>query len=273
MLIGLSPDAFNRNAFIFADPVLKFGVDAAWIEANRAHIPAADFDAYWNTRRYALPGINFNLKEVYLRLRGEFEEPIPPSLMERMALIGMMTGSRAGDSMPESIRETFTNAGAYLEAMAEAKKHDLSLYSFEHSPQRKLLNLYQGAQYSWIGAASDAELRAETLKLEQLYLRNFVVSQEQFHFLSETLRIARQGGAQVIVFWPRVNPYLRAAYRKEPRVQVIWQRVVELSKAAGAQAINLNEDGRLSCDAFYDASHMSATCFPELAGTLLGEFP
>lgn len=270
-LIGISPDAFNRNAFIFSDPVLKFGVDAAWIERNRTHIPEKNYEDYVSTRRYALVGLNFSLKELFVRTMGEFQKPVALPLTERLAMMGMVTGMSAGDDMPESIRETFTNARQYLGAMAEAKKHDLTLYRYRQSPQRELLNLSQGSQYLWFGAASEQKLRTQTDRLVSLYFQNFVISEEQFHFFRETLRHARRGGAQVLVFWPKVNPYLREAYANEPRIQAIWRRIQAITRETGAIAIDLNEPGRIACDAFYDASHMSVTCFPGLTGTLLQE--
>ena len=186
-------------------------------------------------------------------------------------MMGMVSGMAAGDNMPDSIREVFTNSRRYLGAMAEAKKNDLSLYQFEQSPQRELLSLTQGAQYLWAGAAGTDQLRAETETLIALYLRNFVVSEEQFYFFRETLRHAREGGARVIVYWPKVNPFLREAYQREPRIQAIWRRVETITREQGGQAIDLNEPGRINCDAFYDASHMSVTCFPMLAGVLLNQ--
>lgn len=255
LLIGLSPDAFNRNAFIFSDPVLKFGVDASWIERNRTHIPRRNLEDYESTRRFALVGLNFSLKGLFKRVMGEFREPITLPMGEQLAMMGMVAN--------------FDNAGGYLGAMAEARKHDLTMYRFAHSPQRDLLNLAQGSQYLWFGAASKDTLRAETDQLVSLYFRNFVVSEEQFHFFRETLRFARRGGARVLVFWPKVNPFLREEYAREPRIQAIWRRVESIAAAEGALALDLNQDGLVGCDAFYDASHMSVSCFPAVTGLLL----
>ncbi|MEQ9363314.1 MAG: DUF1574 family protein [Leptospirales bacterium] len=271
VLIGLSPDAFNRNAFIFSDPVLKFGVDSAWIDRNRTHIPERNLQDYESTRRYALVGLNFSLKELLIRTMGEFQSPISLPVGEQLAMMGMVSGMATGDQgdVPASIRETLANARGYLGAMAEAKKHDLTLYRYAESPQRELLHLAGGAQYLWFGAASEEKLREETDLLVSLYFRNFVISEEQFHFFRETLRFARRGGARVIVFWPKVNPYLRQEYAREPRIQAIWRRVESIAREEAAIALDLNRPGLVPCDAFYDASHMSVSCFPAVTGLLL----
>ncbi|MCR9144095.1 MAG: DUF1574 domain-containing protein [bacterium] len=272
VLIGLSPDAFNRNAFIFSDPVLKFGVDAAWIERNRTHIPRINYEDYESSRRYALVGLNFSLKELFSRTMGEFRKPISLPMGEQLAMMNMIAGMTGGQNqLPESIRESFPNSRGYLGAMAEARKKDLTMYSYLNSPQRELLHLAAGAQYLWFGAASEQDLRAETDLLVSLYFRNFVISEEQFYFFRETLRHARRGGARAIVFWPKVNPYLRAEYEREPAIQAIWRRVEAIARQEGAIALDLNQPGRVPCDAFYDASHMSVSCFPGVTGLLLKE--
>lgn len=171
LIMGVAPDVFNRQSFQFADPVLKFGVSHEFVGRHRTHIPARDHEAYVTSRRYALVGMNFSLKTMFQRTVAEFQEPQPLPDTERFAMMGMMMSLQSGDQTPEAIRDIMENVGPYLTAMNDTQEEDWTLYSFEASPQRQLLDLAQGAQYVWSGAAGNRELRAETDRLVSLYFR------------------------------------------------------------------------------------------------------
>ena len=46
LLLGVSPDSFNRNSGTFVTPVMNFGLDDAYIQKNRKYIPEKDYDEY-----------------------------------------------------------------------------------------------------------------------------------------------------------------------------------------------------------------------------------
>ncbi len=260
LILGLSPDGFNRNAGILGDPVLKFGVDADFIERHRSLIPARDYAVYQDSRRFALMGLNFSVKALYRRIRGELQDDLaPPTLAEQLQVQAMMKDWEIAPG----------EAGSFAEAMLRPQRDTFADYSLAASPERLRLDAALGAQYQWAGAVGDAALKRETERLVDFYLKGFTPSQEQFFFLQKTLDRAALSGARIVVFWPRVNPHLRAAYEREPRIRSVWRRIVEMTEARGGAAIDLNEPGRMACDNYYDASHMSYTCFPEVAAVLL----
>lgn len=263
LLMGISPDAFNRNAGIFAVPVLAYGVDQPWIERNRTHIPDRDYETYVSTRRFALAGMQFSLRELVQRLRGNLSgsKGIPP---EQMALLGA------------SLEKTQSFQGAMLTLSAvldSASSSNLSHYSLKRSPQAAILRLGRGAQYAWFGQASDEVLRRDTQRLVSLYLQSFAYSPEQAYFYRRTLQLAREAGVRVLVFQPRVNPYLLQAYKEEPLIAGITREVERVARQEGAEFVDLNVQPEADCKRFYDASHMSIDCFATITPFLIRRLP
>ncbi|MBX7058106.1 MAG: DUF1574 domain-containing protein [Leptospirales bacterium] len=262
--LGLSPDAFNRNGFLFGDPVLKFGVDSTFVDQYRSEIPAPDLEVYESSRRFALPGMNFSFRALVRRLRGELQGEARYSPLVAQAQAGALM---QGWQIPESQR------AAFADAVFRPQRDSLEDYCYATNPERIRLDGANGAQFNWFGQADDKKLREESERLRKLYLNHFLVSQEQFFYFSKVLRRARQSGARIVVFWPRVNPYLQKAYAGEPAIAAVWRRVVQMTEAAGGAALNLNETGAMRCNLFYDASHMSYSCFPEVSALLLAHTP
>lgn len=253
-VIGLSPDGMTRNAGIFGMPVLTYGVDASWIERNRTMIPAQDYDVYISSRRFALKGMQFSFGTLFSRLRGSWTQPDSDTALERIGL-------RKETLRPEQLE--------LVQKMMTVRNEDLSYYSYERSPHRTILNANGGAQMAWMGRMSDADLKRETDELVGLYLRHFVVSQEQMYFLERSLRRIHEAGGRAVMFWPAVNPHLRKVYAEEPAISRIWVDARSLAERYGVMTVNFNEPGRLACEDYYDASHLSITCFPAITDTVL----
>lgn len=261
LLLGLSPDAFNRNAGIFARPVLAYGVDQDFIDENQKLIEPAVLEAYRDTRRFALPGMQFSMKTLFRRIRGSLKSD-DDRLRQMQALLQNPEATRLpGDRQ---------NLQFVLQLALEASAHRLSHYRLKRSPQTFILESEKGAQYRWWGAAPDSVLKKNTRHLVQLYMKNFSVSETQFRFLEQTLQRSRLAGVKTLVFRPRVNRYLLAAYRREPAIDAIWKRVEALSRRNGADVVDLNKVPSTACSQFYDASHMSISCFPPITAYLLG---
>ncbi len=259
LLLGISPDAFNRNGGVFAVPVLAYGVDAEWVERNRTHIPDRDYESYVSTRRFALPGLQFSMNELLRRVRGSAAGARGLSPQQLDTLTKLFSGGRA---MPEAM-------GVLATALEGASVANLAQYSLDRSPQAALLNIGRGAQYAWFGAASEENLRLDTRRLVELYLTSFAYSGEQMYFFRRTLELARRAGVRVLVFQPRVNPYLVEAYRREPLIGGIAAEIARVARTAGADFVDLNAVPEADCRAFYDASHMSVGCFPPITAYLL----
>ena len=259
LMLGISPDAFNRNAGVFAVPVLAYGVDAEWIENNRTHIPARDYEAYQSTRRFALAGLQFSANELLRRLRGSQGGGGGMTPAQLAVVAGIMQDSRGLDR----------KIGPLVALLRGAANPNLSQYSLSRSPQAAILRMGRGAQYAWFGTATDAALREDTERLVSLYLQSFAYSAEQMYFYTRTLELARRAGVRVLVFQPRVNPYMVEAYRREPLIGGITKEIARVARQNGADFVDLNETPEVDCREFYDASHMSVSCFPAITRYLL----
>ena len=253
-IIGLSPDGLARNAGIFGSPVLVYAVDERFIEENRTMIPQRDMDIYTRSRRFALQGMQFSFGTLFSRIQGSLTQP---DLDKQLSSLGVSRDQFSQDQL------------LMLRQLATVRHEDLKYYNYYKSPHRTILNATGGAQLAWWGRMSDEKLKAETDQLVSLYLQRFVVSQEQMFFLERAMKRIKQAGGTAVVFWPAVNPHLRKVYEEEPAISQIWTRAVQIAEENDIKTINFNEPGRMTCQDYYDASHLSVTCFPAITTTLL----
>ena len=263
LIIGISPDAFNRNAGIMASPNLNFGVDDDFIRRNRLQIPEADYEAYVASRRYALVGLGFSAKTFFQRLRGELSGKKQDDFMGQMGIL------MAGQNPDPAALQRLQTISAMLTG---ATRESFELYSLAKSPQGKILKQAKGGQYKFFGAAPLEKLKRDSERLKSLYFKRFVVSSEQLYFFEETLRLAQQAGIRTLVYWPQVNPFLKELYKDLPAIQNVWRRVEEISERHGAISLNFNQAPLNTCKKFYDASHMSFDCFIPIVHTFVREF-
>lgn len=201
-----------------------------------------------------MQGLQFSFGTLFSRITGSLTQP---NLEKQLKQFGLNTGSLNQQQL------------MVLRQMATVKHEDLSYYNYKKSPHRLILNATYGAQLAWWGRMSDDDLKKETDELVSLYLKQFVISQEQMFFLERSIKRVKEAGATIVVFWPAVNPYLRKVYDEEPAISEIWSNTQALANRYHIKTVNFNENGALSCHDYYDASHLSVTCFPEITTVLL----
>ncbi|MEQ8352732.1 MAG: DUF1574 family protein [Leptospiraceae bacterium] len=253
IILGLSPDALGRNAGIFASPVLNYGVDTEFIKSYHTQIPDHDLDTYANSRRFAIVGMQFSIRTLIRRIRGSLSSKDPLAKLQPF-----LQGKELSDAQ----------RAQYL-SLAQASSENLSIYDFHTSPQIDVLDQLGGAQYGWFGVMSPEDLKKETETLVSLYLKAFTVSEEQMFYLERTMRLIDEANIPAVVFWPRVNPYLREVYQKEDKVSFLWTRVSRLAQRYGLSTADLNTARATNCQHYYDASHLSIDCYPSITGFLL----
>lgn len=259
LFLMVAPDSFNKNSGILFSPNMNWGLPAEYIERFRDKFPEKDYERYETSRRFALPGMQFSFKKLIERFHNT------------------ISSSGGGDGLAEMmmIARTFKgaidsrNMNEVVTAMAGVKNEDLSVYSLEKSPYRKVLDYLGGAQYSWFGFMSDDKLREETERLTGIYLKRFEISEDQFFFLEKTLRHARDSGTKTVVFMPLLNPYLKKAYAETEVISAVKERIQKEAHRYGATYIDLNDVPEAACSQFYDASHLSINCFPDIVRVLM----
>ncbi len=156
-----------------------------------------------------------------------------------------------------------------LQILYTFREENLDFYVYKKSPQRLLLNLTKGAQYAWFGKMNDEELKQETIKLKNLYLNNFIISFEQILFLDFLLKTIKEHNSNAIIFFPRVNPYLRELYSNVSEIQYIKTEIIRISNKYNFPVIDFNDDSIIHCNDYYDASHLSVSCFPDILKKLI----
>ncbi|MBI39177.1 MAG: hypothetical protein CMF59_06235 [Leptospiraceae bacterium] len=253
IILGLSPDALGRNAGIFASPVLNYGIDSEFIKTYHTQIPDRDLDTYANSRRFAVVGMQFSIRTLIRRIRGSL------SSNDRLEKLQPFLQSQ---NLSEAEKAKYY-------ALAQASSENLSIYDFHTSPQIDVLDQLGGAQYAWYGVMQPEDLKRETDTLVSLYLEAFTVSEEQMFYLERTMKLLEKAEIPAVVFWPRVNPYLREVYQKEPKISMLWTRVTRLADRYGIATADLNQPEASNCQHYYDASHLSIDCYPGITGYLL----
>ncbi len=247
--IGISPDALNRNAGIFGNPILRYGVDEKFIQLYRNLIPEKDYKDYIFSKKYALQGLQFSFKPLIERIKGSLLQPDLEKELKKFNL---------------NINQLSLEEQKILHSLLSFRVEDLNYYVYKKSPQRMLLNFTKGAQYAWFGKMSDENLKKETEKLKQIYFTNFSISEEQFIFLELLLKKIKQEQSKAILFIPRVNPYLKEVYSQSEEIQIILNRFKDIAHQYKFPILDMNLDSILTCNEFYDSSHLSVSCFPEV---------
>lgn len=108
------------------------------------------------------------------------------------------------------------------------------------------------------------------------FLVPFRLHDGQLKFTDDMLRRAKKLGVPSFMLWARVAPPLRKLKNERPvpgthggTVKSIWYPAVnELAAQNGVEILNMNEEGAIQCDEFYDASHMAGSCYAEFTDYL-----
>ncbi|MCE9598821.1 MAG: DUF1574 domain-containing protein [Spirochaetia bacterium] len=253
LMLEISPESFNRNSRILGSTVLNHGVDSGFVNDHRTMIPEPDLLDYIDTRRYALFSLPFSFKEFVARWRGG---PGP----SRPAVLPMSeTGPISAADWQNGLMMSLQNVD----------QHNMALYSTKTSREIQFLDFMSGSQYVWFGSASDEVLKADTDRIAGIYLKNFKVSEEQVYFFRKTLELAERARVKTIVFWPQVNPHLQKILDADPRFPALKTRLTRDAVDRKARVFDLAELKETRCSHFYDASHLSIECFPDITRFLL----
>ena len=267
LIIGLSPDGFNKNNPFFANPVMAMGMDDRFIQKYSDVILPKDREAYFNSRQFALMGMQFSFKVFLKRSAGT----LGVDTVDKNEGIPIHMFPFVTDFIDKSYIGKKSRKNEFIRSFLNAPADNYDQYSLARSPQVKLLEMGDGANYSWFGTMGQTALKEETEKLVGLYLKYYEVSESQLYFFRETLKLARKSNTRVIVFWPRANPFLIDVYKKDKRIYELWSEIERITEQEGGTSIDLNKHPDTQCSSFYDASHLSIICYPAIAKTILNK--
>ncbi|MCB1174849.1 MAG: DUF1574 family protein [Leptospiraceae bacterium] len=264
LLIGLSPETLNKKAALMQRPLMAHGLDGDFVRRYQPVIDQQDLAFWHQTRMFAAYSYGFSFKLFRQRLAGGFGEENHKGLMQQLVNMRLMHQGRQA-----SVASNPAQLIWLYQQLAESLEPNMLHYSLAQSAWRHVLDMGRGSYYGWVEIASQKDLKDETDRLEQIYLQNFDTDNAQFYFLDRTLQLARQSGTQVLIYWPRVNPYMRDRYLEYPVLQSIWTVIRSLAEKYAVKVFDLNDPTAMQCDRYYDASHMSALCFPEMQKVLM----
>lgn len=104
------------------------------------------------------------------------------------------------------------------------------------------------------------------------FYRPYRISEGQMYFTEASLKKLRGNGIAVVLLWARVQKNLRDMKNMLPvapgkeTVRAAWTpRMQELAARYNVPLLDMNYGESISCDLFYDSSHLASACFPEFS--------
>lgn len=109
------------------------------------------------------------------------------------------------------------------------------------------------------------------------FFRPYSISEGQVFFTEASLRALRDRGIPVILLWAKVQKNLRdmkdilpVADGPQKTVRALWTpRMQDLSSRYNAPLLDMNYGETISCDLFFDSSHLASACFPEFSDYIM----
>ena len=116
------------------------------------------------------------------------------------------------------------------------------------------------------------QYQAEHKTIPWLY-RNFRLSDRQFAFTEELLRLSQKYGIRVFLINPAVSSPLRHALKKRHEIQAelleYEKRMDGLARKYRALRIDYNNHPDYQCNTFVDDAHMAVTCYNLMADDIM----
>ncbi|TGM37660.1 DUF1574 family protein [Leptospira biflexa] len=106
--------------------------------------------------------------------------------------------------------------------------------------------------------------------LKKEFYGNFTDNHNNFQFLSNIINRCQKEKIPVVLWIPKVHKELNDFYHSATFYPQWKMKIQTLAEQKGIRFIDLNEDGKIKCDYFNDAAHISGRCLPEIEANVLG---
>ncbi|PKA15427.1 DUF1574 domain-containing protein [Leptospira haakeii] len=147
----------------------------------------------------------------------------------------------------------------------------LKQYRADQNHENLILELGNGEQLGYASVSNNPKkLAKDALRLKSIYLSGFTLGENEFYFVEEFLKLAKEEGVKTYLIWPKVYPGYRAGYYELGLEKSWWPRIQKLAETYGASAADMNTLS--SCDLYYDGSHQSVLCILEQSEILMNDF-
>lgn len=134
-------------------------------------------------------------------------------------------------------------------------------------------------QFQGIPAQDDEFLMAHAKNTWQDFFTPYKLSEGQFAFTDDSLRILTDAHIPVILLWARVQKNLRQMKdtvvvtprgEKPETVRSLWApRMTSLAAKYQVPFYDMNYGNSIACDHFFDSSHLASVCFPEFSDYIM----
>jgi hypothetical protein len=123
-------------------------------------------------------------------------------------------------------------------------------------------------------SGGDPALRAQRFELftrfhEELYFSGWQLDPALIDAIVAMTRIGHEQGIPVVVFKPALYPTMNALKSKYGYETEILPELLARMQPYEGIYVDMNEPGRMKCQFYTDASHLSPRCFTELSARLL----
>ncbi|EPG75820.1 PF07611 family protein [Leptospira fainei serovar Hurstbridge str. BUT 6] len=148
---------------------------------------------------------------------------------------------------------------------------DLDEYDPVFNDERIILDMTNGEQMAYATATNNPKkLSKDAIRLKSIYLSGFEVSDTQFFFVEEFLKLSKENGIVAYIVWPRVYDGYRKGYYELGLDKIWWPRIRELANKYDARSVDMNVAN--SCDKYYDASHQDIFCIVDQIRLLMNDY-
>lgn len=261
----------DSRAYPFSEPGLPEAEKKNWVVYNFAAPQAVPMYAYMQYERMVDAG--FVPDMVYFAVSPEAFDDSKGMIYDPFMRLGMDEKfyKDYADLIPWKARYDYWigKAFAFKDMQIEFKtfldrfkSKRMQEYDPDFNEDMMVLNFGKGEYLGYATLSNnEKKLKKDAARIKNIYLSNFQLADTQFIFVEKLLKLAESNGTKVYIVWPRVYDDYRNAYYELGIEKTWWQKIVDLSQAHKATAIDFNKES--SCEFFNDASHQSVQCFLE----------
>ncbi|MCW7461200.1 DUF1574 family protein [Leptospira limi] len=106
--------------------------------------------------------------------------------------------------------------------------------------------------------------------LKKEFYGNYTENDNNFQFLSHIIDRCQKNNIKVILWIPKVHKELNDFYDTATFYPKWKQKIETIANEKQIRFVDLNESGKVQCDYYQDAAHISGRCLPEITANVLG---
>ncbi|TGL51125.1 DUF1574 domain-containing protein [Leptospira meyeri] len=125
----------------------------------------------------------------------------------------------------------------------------------------------------YLKPANDTDTYLKTVMLVDVlkneFYGNYSLNEDNFVFLEKIIERCKKNKIPVVLWIPKVHKNLTNFYAASTFYPSWKSKIQSLANKTSTRFVDLNEEGKIRCDYFQDAAHLSGRCMPEINSVLL----